>query len=243
MLSKFSNSRSLRDNVQLGVLTAFCAGMVNVASLIIFFAFTSNATGHYAILAEEIVRGHWHQVGVVAIWIFLFFFGSFSSNFIVINLNSRNTYFAHALPLLIEMACLLAVGYYGVHHYQETLRETEVMIALMLYAMGIQNGLTATISNFAVKTTHLTGTTTDLGVLYSMFTKAEYRSNEELRGKAFLLTSIAISYISGGIASAFVYQEIGFKVFYLVCVFISFVIVYDYSKIRLMKAIGRNRRP
>lgn len=241
MLSKFSNSRSLRDNIQLGVLTAFCAGMVNVASLIIFFAFTSNATGHYAILAEEIVRGHWHQVGVVAIWIFLFFFGSFSSNFIVINLNNRNTYFAHALPLLIEIACLLSVGYYGIHHYAETLRETEVMIALMLYAMGLQNGLTATISNFAVKTTHLTGTTTDLGILYSMYTKKEFRDKTELVEKGKLLTSIAVSYITGGIASAFVYQEIGFGVFYVVCVFIVVVIVYDYSKIRLMKMLRRGR--
>lgn len=241
MLSKFSNSRSLKDNVQLGVLTAFCAGMVNVSSLIIFFAFTSNATGHYAILAEEIVRGHWHQVGVVSIWIFLFFFGSFSANLIVINFNSRNAYFAHALPLLIEIACLLSVGYYGVHYYQETLRETEVMIALMLYAMGIQNGLTATISNFVVKTTHLTGTTTDLGVLYSMFTKAEYRNDPALRGKAFLLTAIAISYISGGISSAFVYKAIGFKVFYIVCVFISFVIVYDYSKLRLTRAFTSSK--
>jgi hypothetical protein len=46
---------------------------------------------------------------------------------------------------------------------QKTLEETEALVALMLFATGLQNGLTASISNFSVKTTHLTGTTTDLG--------------------------------------------------------------------------------
>ncbi len=41
----------------------------------------------------------------------------------------------------------------------------------MLLAMGLQNGLTASISNFSVKTTHLTGLTTDVGILTAMFTK------------------------------------------------------------------------
>lgn len=66
MLRKFSNSRTLSDNIKLGSLTAFSAGMVNVVSVMLFFAFTSNVTGHYAVLAEEIAKGNWYQAGVVA---------------------------------------------------------------------------------------------------------------------------------------------------------------------------------
>jgi hypothetical protein len=40
--------------VQLGALTAFSAGKVNVISVFIFFAFTTNLAGHYAILVQEI---------------------------------------------------------------------------------------------------------------------------------------------------------------------------------------------
>jgi hypothetical protein len=65
----------------------------------------------------------------------------------------------------------LFVGVYGQFYYQKTLEETEYLVALMLFATGLQNGLTASISNFSVKTTHLTGTTTDLGILVSMFTQ------------------------------------------------------------------------
>jgi uncharacterized membrane protein YoaK (UPF0700 family) len=243
MLRKFSNSRTLEDNIKLGALTAFSGGMVNVASLLIFFSFSSNVTGHYAILASEIVKGNLYQTGIVFAWIFLFFFGSFLSNLIVIHLSKINTYLAHSLPLILEIICLMSVGIYGQFFYMETLFETEIMLGIMLFAMGLQNGLTASISNFAVKTTHLTGTTTDLGILFSMFTKKEFRENKELRGKAKLLSTIAIAYLGGAIISGFLYFYTGFQVFYIVSVFLTIVISYDLYKIRLARFISvRNRK-
>lgn len=241
MLKKYSNSRTLKDNIKLGVLTAYSAGMVNVVSLLIFFAFASNVTGHYAIFAAEIVKGNWYQVAVVFAWIFLFFFGSFVSNLIVIHFNRRNAYMSHAMPIILEILCLLTVGVYGQFFYQETLTESEFLVSLMLFAMGLQNGLTASISNSAVKTTHLTGTTTDLGILFSMFTKREYRMNKELRGKARLLSSIAVAYIAGAVSAGFIYMHLGFGIFYVVCVFLVIVIVYDFYKIRVSRFLNVKR--
>lgn len=239
MLRKFSNSRSLKENIQLGSLTAFSAGMVNVISVIIFFAFTSNVTGHYAILAEEIAKGNWYQAAVVAGWILLFFFGSFTSNFIVIHLNRKNKYLAHAIPVLIEIICLLIVGSYIQFSYKETLLETEAMVGLMLFAMGIQNGLTASISNSAVKTTHLTGLTTDLGMLFSMFTLKRFRKRPQLRGKLKLQLSIMLSYMAGGITAGYIYMTIQYNVFYIVCMFLVIVLAYDYSRLRVKRFIYR----
>ncbi len=232
MLRKYSNSRSLADNIRLGVLTAFSAGMVNIATLIIFFAFSSNVTGHYAILAEEIAKGNWYQVAVVFSWIFLFYFGNFTSNIIIINYNKTHTYLAHSVPIILEILCLFTVGMYGSYYYNETLQETEVLVALCLYAMGLQNGLTASISNFAVKTTHLTGATTDLGILSAMFTRKEYRENEQLRGKFKLIAYIALFYMIGGVFSGLIYFYIGFNVFFAVCLSLVVVLFYDFSKIK-----------
>jgi uncharacterized membrane protein YoaK (UPF0700 family) len=241
MLRKFSNSRTLQDNIMLGVLTAFSAGMVNIASILLFFAFTSNVTGHFAILASEMVRGNLYPVAVVFGWIFLFFLGSFTSNLIVINFNKRNAYVAHSAPIILEILCLIIVGFYGQHYYQETLVETEFLLSLMLFAMGLQNGLTASISNFAVKTTHLTGTTTDLGILFSLFTKKEYRLNKELVGKAKLLLSICFSYLAGAVFAGFVYFYMGFAVFYVVSLFLVVVILYDFYKLSVLRYIKRSK--
>lgn len=233
MLRNYSNSRTLGDNIRLGTLTAFTAGTINIASLLIFLSFTSNVTGHYAILAAEISQGNWTQVAVVGAWIFLFFFGSFVANMSVINFNRKSKYFAHAFPIILEIICLLAVGIYGQFYYQKTLGETEALVALMLFATGLQNGLTASISNFSVKTTHLTGTTTDLGILFSMFTQKKFRKNPELIGKAKLLMSIMIAYVMGAVFSGLTYYHLEFRVFYVISVCLLIVIGYDFYKINL----------
>jgi uncharacterized membrane protein YoaK (UPF0700 family) len=233
MLRNYSSSRTLGDNIKLGTLTAFTAGTINIASLLIFLSFTSNVTGHYAIFAAEISKGNWSQVAVVGMWIFLFFFGGFVSNFIVINFNKRSKYFAHAMPLVLEIACLLFVGVYGQFYYRKTLEETEYLVALMLFATGLQNGLTASISNFSVKTTHLTGTTTDLGILFSMFTKKEFRKNGELVARAKLLMSIMLAYVVGAIFSGLTYFYLEFRVFYIISLCLLVVIGYDAYKIHI----------
>lgn len=152
-----------------------------------------------------------------------------------------HTYLAHAAPLIIEILCLFAVGTYGLFYYQETLSETEVMVGLMLFAMGIQNGLTASISNSVVKTTHLTGLTTDLGLLAAMFTKDEYRKNKKLIAKRKILLSIVTAYATGGILAGIIYLRIGFMVFYVVCLVIGFIILYEYYKLKITKMV-RHRR-
>ncbi|WP_425639896.1 YoaK family protein [Algoriphagus yeomjeoni] len=236
-----NQTRTVKENIQLGSLTAFSAGMVNVISVIIFFAFTSNVTGHYAILAQEISHGNWYQALVVFGWIGLFFLGNFTSNLIVINFRKEKAYLAHSIPIVLEILCLLVVGTYIQFYYKETLLETELMVSAMLFAMGIQNGLTATISNSAVKTTHLTGLTTDLGILASLFTKKENRENPHLRNKWKLLLTIMSSYLAGGISAGYIYLTIAYNVFYIVCVFLLIVIGYDFYRIKMRNLLQRKQ--
>lgn len=228
MLSKYSKDRTLRDNINLGSITAFAAGMVNVAAFILFFSFTSNITGYYAILANEIAEGKPTQIFVVLAWIFLFFMGSFTSTFIIINSKKSDRLFSHAIPLVIEIILLLLVWYYGDFYYEESLAETEFLIALLLFTMGIQNGLTATLSNFQVKTTHLTGQTTDLAIHLAMLTRKEYRKNSEVSNKVKLFSSIICSYLFGGSVAGFITHWIEFKVFPIIALTIVFIILYDY---------------
>ena len=237
MLRKYSKTRTLADNIRLGIITAFSGGMVNVASFMIFLSFSSNVTGYYAIFATEIIRGNFYQVLVVLGWIMLFLLGGFISNLIVIHFNSRNKHLAHATPIALEIICLLIVGVYGQFFYNETLSETEALLSLMLFAMGLQNGLTASISNFAVKTTHLTGATTDMGILLSMFTKKELRENREMKDRALLTFSITGAYLSGAIVAGLIYKSVQFRLFYIVSLFLFVVIIYDFFAVRVLRYI------
>lgn len=243
MLRKYSTNRTLGDNIKLGVLAALAAGMVNVASFIIFLSFSSNVTGYFAILATELASGNWQQFLLVGFWIFLYFFGNFISTYMVISLFRDNTYLAHSIPLILEIICLLVVGVYCNYYYNETLLESEILLSLLLFSMGLQNGLTTCISNFQVKTTHLTGATTDLGVLASMLLKKKYRQKKALTDKAKLLASIILSYIAGGLIFAYFYQIFEYKMFFVIVAVLSVTVTYDLYKIWLVKAkVIRHKR-
>lgn len=236
MLRKYSTHRTHSDNLKIGGLTAFSAGMVNVISVIVFFAFTSNVTGHYAIFAQELAKGNWFQAAVVILWIMLFFFGSFTSNFVIIHGNKYiGRYLSHAIPIILEIICLLIVGSYLQFFYTESLQETEFLVGLLLFAMGLQNGLTASISNSAVKTTHLTGLTTDLAIAISMITKKNYRKDEKVLEKIQLLSSIMFFYVVGGVITGVLYNTIQNYTFYIVCLVLTVIILYDYYKLTVLK--------
>ncbi len=224
------HTRSLKDNVVLALLTAFTAGAVNVLSFMLFFAFSGNITGYYAIMAAEIMRGNLYQVAVVAAWIFLFFLGGFSSKLILIHLTTRQPHLAYTLPVFLQVLCLMAVGFYGEYFYKETLDETEMLISLLVYAMGLQNGFTAGISGFAVKTTHLTGATTDMGVLFALFTHKQWRNQAALKAKAWLLLFTAVGYLAGALLSGLAQGQMGFRLFYLICFVPVLVLVYEYRR-------------
>lgn len=230
MLRRFSNSRTFQDNLRLGIFTALVAGMVNVASLVLFYSFTSNLTGHYAILAQEIADGKWFQMLVVFFWILLFFAGSFLSNNLIISSKKKNAFVSHSIPMILEIGCFIFVGIYGQFFYTETLTQTEILVSVLLFSMGLQNGLTASISNFQIKTTHLTGLTTDLAIHVSMLTKKKFRQNKQVVEKTKLLFAIMLSYLIGGILSGLIIHYVQFQVFYAISIAMLGVLTYDFVK-------------
>ncbi|QBQ41589.1 DUF1275 domain-containing protein [Sphingobacterium psychroaquaticum] len=243
MLRKYSNHRTNSDNIKLGALTAFSAGMVNVISVCVFFAFTSNITGYYAVLPQEIAKGNWYQAAVVLLWILLFFSGSLLSNLLIIHGKSRmGQYVSHAIPVILELLCVLFVGLYLDFFYGDSLQETEFLVGALLFAMGLQNGLTASISNSVVKTTHLTGLTTDLAILVSMFTIQANRSNKALVDKFHLLLSILGAYFAGGLLSGICYVYYHNFTFYVACFVLLIIALYDFYKLARVKQLFAHRK-
>src|SRR5690606_4329154 len=143
--------------------------------------------------------------------------GSMLSNLIIIHGKGRfSSYLTHSIPLVLEILSILFVGIYLDVFNEDSLKETEILVGALLFAMGLQNGLTASISNSVVKTTHLTGLTTDLALLISMFTKEANRSNKALVDKFHLLLSIVGAYVLGGLVSGISFTYLSNKTFYVV---------------------------
>lgn len=232
----------LNDKIKFGMMYACTAGMVNVSSLVLFFSFTSNVTGHYAILANEIANGNLFKILIAFLWILLYFAGSFFSHFLIRSGTSSNTYLTHAVPMIVEIICLVSVGLYGHYLYAETLIETELLVAVLLFAMGLQNGLTASIASFSLKTTHLTGLTTDLAIHLSMLYKKNIKNKEAIRSKLKLMFSIAVGYLIGGAIAGKIVHFAHFMVFIYIAVAMVGLMIYDWSRTFSIKEMIRRER-
>jgi uncharacterized membrane protein YoaK (UPF0700 family) len=227
ILLEVPENREGRHDLWLGGSTATVAGFVNVCSVIAFFAFASNVTGHAAIFAEELVKGHWHQFTVVIVWLMAFIVGSFFANVTITALGLRLPRTARAIPLVVEILLLIGIGYYGHNHYAETLTETEYLVGVLLFTMGLQNSMVATVSKGIVKTTHLTGLSTDLGMEISMYLQPRYRRDERLRFKLKLHLLIYVTYIGGGIIGGLMFLAVGFRAFHFSALVLAFLLLHD----------------
>jgi uncharacterized membrane protein YoaK (UPF0700 family) len=235
-----SSKRKLKDKMQLGIMFSFAAGMVNVSSLVLFFSFTSNITGHYAILSSEIAKGNIFRIMIVLLWIGIYFSGSFLASLMQRARGASGG--ISVLPMIAEILCLFGVGLYGRFIYSETLVETELLVAVLLFAMGLQNGLTATVSGFELKTTHLTGLTTDMAINLSKLAGSRHDDNRVVKERLRLMVSIAAGYVCGGIAAGTIVHYSRFMVFVYVAGAMIAILVYNLSRSYSVKETHRRQR-
>ncbi|MFC4873943.1 YoaK family protein [Negadavirga shengliensis] len=243
MLKKNKERRSIKENLLLAATTASASGITNVASVIAFFAFTSNVTGHVAIFAEEVVKGHWHQVYIVLVWLLLFLFGAFLANYLISSIAKKGRYLSHAAPVFIEILVLSVIAIYGHYYYEETLRETECLVGGLLFCMGLQNSMVSTISGGVVKTTHVTGLFTDLGAELSQWLHPITPRSKVLKERLTLRFTVLGFYIIGGLVGGWFFLKYDFLAFFLVILILIFVVYYDMTRVITKLTIRKIKKP
>jgi uncharacterized membrane protein YoaK (UPF0700 family) len=244
MLRKTKADRSLRENLMLASSTAMVSGITNVVGLVAFLAFTSNVTGHVANLSKYIVEQNFEQILIFLIWLIMFFLGAFISSFVVRSLEDKSYYRAHSIPVIIEIVVLLFVAIYGHNFYQETKLEREIVIATVLFSMGLQNSLVSIISGGLIKSSHLTGLFTDLGGEVAEWLHPNTRKTEAVRDKIYVRFTVLGFYLLGGIIGGYFFNLYEFGIFYCIPLILLTILYYDVSEIamhKLTRSFSRNK--
>lgn len=227
MLRNIKEARSLKDNLMLASSTAFVAGIINVAGVIAFFAFSSNITGHVANLARNIVDVDLSDVTSLCCWLLAFFSGAFVSSYIIHTYKSHSHYKAHAIPIIIEICVLFGVALYGDLIYKAMPAESEVVVGFILFSMGLQNGMVSVISGGLVKSSHLTGLITDMGAETAEYIHPNSNQPVAVKNKLYIRVTILSFYLLGGLFGAYCFYEFKFGVFYTVPVILLTILAYD----------------
>ncbi|MEO6547727.1 MAG: YoaK family protein [Ferruginibacter sp.] len=196
MFRHLGKTRTLAHNLRIASLLSFVAGMVNVVGFLKVQRLTTNVTGHFAYFVDEMFKLNFWNGLVYFLYIFFFFAGSFISSLLIEIMSKKNERLIYVVPASIEALILLLVALYG----QSIADSHPGSIACsLLFAMGLQNSLVTRISNATVRTTHLTGLFTDLGIEFSQlfFYRTKEQRNQLLSSIRLRLTIISFFFIGG----------------------------------------------
>lgn len=228
MYTHRGRSRTIKHNIQIAVVLSFIAGIVNVSGFLFFKQLTTHVTGHFSLFVYNISDLNLWTAFVYLFYIFSFLFGSFSSSFLIIKFKKNKNINALLLPTLIESIILISIGVLS--NFIE-MRSSNLIICLLLYAMGLQNSFVTKVSNSIVRTTHLTGLITDLGIdLSQTFFPKIYPNQKKLKTKIRLRLSIISFFFLGGIIGAFLYTKLNFKLNTLIFGALILLISLIYNK-------------
>lgn len=162
-----AQAHSFAQQARLAITLAWVAGYTNVLTLLTCGWGTSHMTGITSNLGRDAAEGKW-DVGLFALWVLLaFLVGAAISGFCTELGRRRGWESIYVLPMAVETS-LLAVFAVGVELHARGKFETGAglwwMTAVAAAAMGLQNATITRISSGVVRTTHVTGVLTDLGM-------------------------------------------------------------------------------
>lgn len=204
-------------------LLSFSGGSINAGGFLATGKFVSHVTGFATLFGERLV----HEKIQVAFGLlsvpFFFLIGSFVAGLLI----DRPIYNGEKprvdLVMGLSALCLFtAIGggellQFGRFGESINLNQNYVLLVLLCLACGLQNGAITSSSGSSVRTTHLTGLTTDLGLGLSrmwMFNLKSEDVQKEIRSNSLRFGSI-LSFILGSSVGALVFIKFGYKGFAL----------------------------
>lgn len=147
-------TRPGHKNQLLAGYLALVAGFVNSAGFVLVGVFTSHVTGNAGRFADELSLGHGTAISALLL-VAMFFAGAFLASMALETRLLRRREAVYGGLLVVE-AALLAGAMAATDKVLEA--------AFLAIAMGMQNSFVTRLSGAIVRTTHLTGVVTDLGI-------------------------------------------------------------------------------
>jgi uncharacterized membrane protein YoaK (UPF0700 family) len=242
---------SFRQKSKLAISLSWVGGFTNVIALLATGQMVSHMTGMTTWFGQAVVHGEWRSSLFLGFTVLMFFVGAAASAVLTEGARRRGVRSKYILPMLLEVALLVTfmVGLELLHAGRLGDGHAAVwwMAATASMAMGLQNATITRISGNVVRTTHLTGVITDLGlegVQYLYWWRDRTRSRHWSRnGRLFrvsrrhptvlrlaLLASIFGSFLLGVVIGSWAYWRwpayaMGFPI-----AFLLWIVWQDYRK-------------
>jgi uncharacterized membrane protein YoaK (UPF0700 family) len=207
--------RSLRANRQLGFGLAFVAGAINAGGFLAVQQYTSHVTGMVSALADNLALGQFGLVVDAVVGVLAFLLGAICCTVMVNYARRKQMASEYALPLLVEAAMILCFGLMGARLALFEGLLVPFTVVLLCFIMGLQNAVVTKLSNSVIRTTHMTGIVTDLGIELGKLlywnrndgAQADVRAD---RDRIAVLAGLLGWFLTGAIVGAFGFKHLGY---------------------------------
>lgn len=174
--------------------------------------FVTHTTGFATFFGAELAQLHWaNAVGMLTVPFFYLAGAMYSAFMIERRISIGKT--PHYRKVVATMALILLLvttaglsGWFGSFGSELNIRKDYLLLALLCLVSGIQNASITSASGTVLRTTHLTGLTTDLGIgLVSVLSEKnrEKIAAEKLKNK--IRIGLMASFISGSMLGAYLF--------------------------------------
>lgn len=220
--------RTYSHNLKLASILSGVAGIVNITGVMAISTLTTNVTGHFAYFSEQLFLRNYEMAFIYLFYILSFLFGAFISGLTIEWASKYRPHSSYIIPLFIEITIMLAIGFSSNLLPEKNTSFSIVISSALLFAMGLQNALVTRVSQSVVRTTHLTGLFTDLGIeLSQLFFYLEKQEQTRLNRSIFLKLMIISGFFLGGIIGGFTYQRFELKTLLFPAGLLLFTLWYD----------------
>lgn len=211
-----SGEQTQRTVRHLGFVLAFVAGAANAGGYLAVQRYTSHMTGMVASVADNLVLGEWGLVWGALGAVVSFLLGAVTSAIMINFGRRREARSLFALPLLLESLLFLVFGLLGSRLTGVGGLFVPATVSLLCFTMGLQNAVITKISGSVVRTTHLTGVITDLGIELGKLVYWNQLSGEQAapvradRARMLTLVLLVACFLVGGLLGAWGFKHFGF---------------------------------
>jgi uncharacterized membrane protein YoaK (UPF0700 family) len=210
-----AQARSARANRHLGFALAGVAGAMNAGGFLAVHKYTSHMTGVVSSAADSLALGAGDLVLDALGAILSFLLGAASTALLVNYGRRRGLSSEYALPLLFEAVLLLAFGVLGARLSSVRGLFVPATVMLLCFTMGLQNALVTKLSHAEIRTTHMTGIVTDIGIELGklVYWNADATARPHVaanHARLAVLCGLLGSFFGGGVAGALGFKVLGY---------------------------------
>ncbi|KAB8040355.1 DUF1275 domain-containing protein [Silvanigrella paludirubra] len=258
---------SFSRKLGLGAVLAFVAGIVNSVGFLGFGQFVSHVSGHATFAAVEYSK-HYYLLALTSFSaLFFFILGAMSTALLLKGKTIEDFSVYISFPIYIE-AILLSYVTLGSFYYTDLQLTYDSYghanyFFILSFAMGLQNAVLRKKHGSHIRTTHMTGTATDIGVAIgsaiawgftSAFNHIKHwiQNKDKLHTREILVDSIKVVYIKSRVEHLFLHVitltsfgigavlgTFGFIKFHFLILLIPIIILFAIGTIELLNHNGK----